>query len=65
VAAVRECGLHPGVFSLLFGVGNDLGQQLVSHPLIKAGGFTGSRTGARPWRPSPPAALSRSRSMPR
>lgn len=63
--AVRECGLHPGVFSLLFGVGNDLGQQLVSHPLIKAGGFTGSRTGARPWRPLPPAALSRSRSMPR
>jgi len=57
--AVRECGLHPGVFSLLFGVGNDLGQQLVSHPLIKAGGFTGSRTGGKAL-----AALAASRPEP-
>jgi NADP-dependent aldehyde dehydrogenase len=45
--AVRECGLPEGVFSLLFGVGNELGEVLVSHPLIKAGGFTGSRTGGK------------------
>ena len=45
--AVRECGLPEGVFSLLFGAGNDLGEVLVSHPLIKAGGFTGSRSGGK------------------
>ena len=45
--AVAECGLHGGVFSLLFGAGNDIGERLVSHPLIKAGGFTGSRNGGK------------------
>jgi 2,5-dioxopentanoate dehydrogenase len=43
--AVRQCNLPEGVFSLLFGVGNSLGETLVQHPLIKAVGFTGSRQG--------------------
>ena len=45
--AVRECGLHEGVFSLLYGSGTEVGAALVKHPLIKAGGFTGSRSGGR------------------
>jgi len=44
-AAVQAHGLHEGVFSLVFGVGNDIGQALVTHPLVKAVGFTGSRGG--------------------
>jgi len=46
-AAIRACGLHPGVFSLIQGVGNDLGAALVTHPLITAVGFTGSLAGGR------------------
>ena len=45
LSAVKSCALHPGVFSLLFGKGEEIGMQLVRHPLIKAGGFTGSRAG--------------------
>ncbi|MYX17653.1 aldehyde dehydrogenase family protein [Streptomyces sp. SID8374] len=44
-AAVRDCGLPEGVFSLLFGAGNDLGQALVADPRIRAVGFTGSQAG--------------------
>ena len=43
--AVARCGLPEGVFSLLFGAGNTVGQGLVSDPRIKAVGFTGSRPG--------------------
>ena len=43
--AVRECDLPAGVFSLIYGPGSEVGAQLVQHPSIKAGGFTGSRTG--------------------
>ncbi|SON58448.1 NADP-dependent fatty aldehyde dehydrogenase (plasmid) [Hartmannibacter diazotrophicus] len=43
--AVKACALPEGVFSLLFGVGNDIGQRLVADPRIKAVGFTGSRQG--------------------
>jgi 2,5-dioxopentanoate dehydrogenase len=43
--SVRACGLPEGVFSLIFGAGTSVGVSLVQHPLIKAGGFTGS-TGA-------------------
>lgn len=43
--AVKECGLHEGVFSLLFGSGAEIGQSLVKHPVIKAVAFTGSRAG--------------------
>ncbi|WP_017577020.1 aldehyde dehydrogenase (NADP(+)) [Nocardiopsis kunsanensis] len=44
-AAVAEHDLHPGVFSLVFGPGNAVGQELVADPRIKAVGFTGSRSG--------------------
>lgn len=43
--AVKACGLHEGVFSLLFDDGIDLGLALVRHPGIRAVGFTGSRRG--------------------
>lgn len=43
--AVRECGLHEGVFSLVRGEGNTVGQALVLHPLVRAVAFTGSETG--------------------
>ena len=43
--AVKLCGLHKGVFSLLYGSGREVGIALVSDPRIKAVGFTGSRSG--------------------
>ncbi|MBU3009628.1 aldehyde dehydrogenase (NADP(+)) [Cobetia amphilecti] len=43
--AVYKCQLPQGVFSLLFGSGNEVGQRLVSDARIKAVGFTGSRSG--------------------
>jgi NADP-dependent aldehyde dehydrogenase len=45
LAAAIECGMPEGVFSMLVGEGAKVGQQLVSHPAIKAVGFTGSRQG--------------------
>jgi NADP-dependent aldehyde dehydrogenase len=44
-AAVEQCRLPAGVFSLLTGTSNELGAALVSHPAIQAVGFTGSRQG--------------------
>lgn len=41
--AVREAGLHPGVFSLVYGPGASIGQALAKDPAVKAVGFTGSR----------------------
>jgi len=46
--AVRECGLHPGTFSLLQAGGAReiaVGSELVMRPEIKAVGFTGSVSG--------------------
>ena len=43
--AAIECDMPDGVFSMLFGDGRTVGQQLVGHPAIKAVGFTGSRQG--------------------
>ncbi|GAX56414.1 aldehyde dehydrogenase (NADP(+)) [Streptomyces olivochromogenes] len=43
--AVAEAGLHEGVFSLVRGAGNDIGEALVSHPLVRAVTFTGSEGG--------------------
>lgn len=45
--SVRECGMPEGTFSLMFGSGNQVGAALMKHPLVKAGGFTGSRTAGR------------------
>jgi 2,5-dioxopentanoate dehydrogenase len=45
--AVRQNNLPEGLFSLLFDSGNRVGISLVKHPLIKAAGFTGSRTAGR------------------
>ena len=42
--AVRVAGLHPGVFSLIYGPGSSIGQALVADPAIKAVGFTGSQS---------------------
>ncbi len=47
LAAVRKCGIHPGVFSLIQGGNRQVGAALVQHPLIKAVGFTGSLAGGR------------------
>lgn len=41
--AVKDLGLHPGVFSLIYGPGASIGQALVADPAIAAVGFTGSR----------------------
>ncbi len=41
--AVADNGLHPGVFSLIYGPGASIGQALVADPAIKAVGFTGSQ----------------------
>lgn len=43
-AAAKE-GMPEGIFSLLYGEGKSIGHGLISHPLIRGGGFTGSRTG--------------------
>src|SRR5580704_14909088 len=45
--SIRECGLPEGVFSLLFGHGAEIGTALMKHPLVRAGGFTGSRAAGR------------------
>jgi NADP-dependent aldehyde dehydrogenase len=45
--AAGACGLPGGVFSFLQGACHGLGAALVSHPLVKAVGFTGSHRGGR------------------
>lgn len=42
--AVKDLGLPPGVFSLIYGPGSSIGQALVADPAIKAVGFTGSQS---------------------
>ncbi|HTJ94495.1 MAG TPA: aldehyde dehydrogenase (NADP(+)) [Pararobbsia sp.] len=41
----NEMGMPEGVFSLVLGAGNAVGEALVAHPAIRAVGFTGSRAG--------------------
>ena len=43
--AVADACFHEGVFSLLMGSGNTIGELLVDHPAITAVGFTGSEAG--------------------
>jgi 2,5-dioxopentanoate dehydrogenase len=45
--AVAQSGLPPGMFSLLFDAGVQVGVSLVQHPAIKAVAFTGSQAGGR------------------
>ena len=46
-AARVKLGLHPGVFSLIQGGNRQVGEAVVTHPRIKAVGFTGSLAGGR------------------
>ena len=46
-AAIGRCGVGPGVFSLIQGGSREVGQALVTHPLVRAVGFTGSLAGGR------------------
>lgn len=41
--AVKDSGLHPGTFSMIYGPGASIGQALAADSAIKAVGFTGSR----------------------
>lgn len=43
--ALALCHMPAGAFALLTGAGNEVGQELVRHPAVKAVGFTGSRGG--------------------
>lgn len=43
--AAAKCGMPEGIFSLLYGSGTVLGEALMAHPLMRGGGFTGSRKG--------------------
>ncbi len=45
--AISAEGLHPGVFSMLFDAGIEIGTALVRHPLIRAIAFTGSLRAGR------------------
>jgi alpha-ketoglutaric semialdehyde dehydrogenase len=45
--AAREAGAPEGIFSMIYGSGREVGIALVKHPLVKAVGFTGSRSGGR------------------
>jgi NADP-dependent aldehyde dehydrogenase len=46
-AARERCGLPAGVYSLVQGGSRKVGEALVTHPRIKAVGFTGSLAGGR------------------
>ncbi|CAL2102213.1 Alpha-ketoglutaric semialdehyde dehydrogenase [Tenacibaculum sp. 190130A14a] len=47
INAAQQTGMPNGVFSNLNSTGIEVGQQLVTHPKIKAVGFTGSINGGR------------------
>jgi alpha-ketoglutaric semialdehyde dehydrogenase len=47
ITAVRETGMPNGLVSVLHGRGHDVGTALVTHPLVKAVGFTGSLRAGR------------------
>lgn len=42
--AVQQVGLHPATVQLIYRTPRDVGFELVSHPLVGATGFTGSRS---------------------
>jgi 2,5-dioxopentanoate dehydrogenase len=43
--AMITCGMPRGLVQMIYHMPNEVGQQLVSHPLVGATGFTGSRKG--------------------
>lgn len=45
--AIEKLGMPPGLFSLLHGPGRKVGIDLVTHPVTRAVGFTGSQSGGR------------------
>jgi 2,5-dioxopentanoate dehydrogenase len=45
--AIQKIKMPEGVFSMVHGLSNDVGQSLVTHPLIRAVGFTGSFKGGK------------------
>ena len=45
--AALKTAMPEGIFTHLIGAGNDVGEALVKHPLIKAVGFTGSFVGGK------------------
>ncbi|MGF7080145.1 aldehyde dehydrogenase (NADP(+)) [Mucilaginibacter sp. UYCu711] len=47
VAAAKKTGMPDGIFSLIHGKTTESGKALVTHPLVKAVGFTGSLAGGR------------------
>ena len=47
VKAARETNMPDGVFSLLHGFSHEMGEALVTHPLVKAVAFTGSFRGGK------------------
>lgn len=47
IAAAEKTGMPAGVFSLVHGKSNEVGQALVKHPLTAAAAFTGSLAGGR------------------
>lgn len=46
-SAAQQCGMPPGIFSMIHGNTPDVGMRLVMHPAIKAIGFTGSLRAGR------------------
>ncbi|MDP4264302.1 MAG: aldehyde dehydrogenase (NADP(+)) [Bacteroidota bacterium] len=45
--AANRCNMPKGVFAHIHGAGNEVGEMLVKHPLVKAIGFTGSFLGGK------------------
>jgi 2,5-dioxopentanoate dehydrogenase len=46
-AAIKRCGVHASVFSLVQGGNRETGEAICLHPLTRAVGFTGSLAGGR------------------
>jgi NADP-dependent aldehyde dehydrogenase len=47
IRAAQKCNMPEGVFSMVHGISHQVGHALVTHPLIKAVGFTGSLKGGK------------------
>jgi len=45
--AASNCNMPDGIFAHLHGAGNEVGEALVKHPMVKAVGFTGSFFGGK------------------